>query len=106
MNEMINVDFSRAKLHAVGFRGLTLERVKLPEDAEHIVIKNVAATLDKLMSALKQQGDPTARKLTAFLEIDREWVPVNQTQKAINTQDLARIVGVEGVHRLHELLQQ
>lgn len=105
-NGMINVDFSRAKLRAVGFRGLTLERVKLPEDAEHIVLRNVVATLDKLIAALQQQGDTTARKLTAFLNIDRKWVPLNQMQQVINMKDLAESVGVEGVHRLHELLRQ
>jgi len=105
-NEMVNVDFSRAKLHAVAFRGLTLDRVNLPADADHIVIRDVAATLDRLLSALKQQGDTTAKKLAAFLNIDREWIPPDQAQKAINTQDLARVTGVEGVRRLRELLQQ
>ncbi len=104
-NEMINVDFSGAKLHDVGFRGLALDQVKLPEDAEHIVIVNVVATLDKLISALKQQNDTIAMKLTAFLNIDRKWIAPNQAQKVINTQDLVEIVGVDGVHRLRELLR-
>lgn len=105
-NEMVNVDFSRTKLHDVAFRGLALDRVKLPEDDEHIVIKNVVASLDRLISALKQQSDTTAKKLTAFLNIDRKWVVPNQAQKVINTQDLAETIGVEGVHRLRELLSQ
>lgn len=103
-NEMDNVDFSRANLRDVGFRGLTLDRVKFPEDAEHVVIKDVAATLDRLISASKQQGDTTAKKLTAFLNIDREWVTPSQAQKVINMQDLAETIGLEGVHRLRELL--
>lgn len=105
-NEMVNVDFSRAKLHDVGFRGLTLDRVKLPQDADHIVIKNVPATLDKLIAALKQQGDTTAKQLTAFLNIDRKWIAPNQAQGVINTQDLAETISEDGVNRLRELLRQ
>jgi len=104
-NEMVNVDFSRAKLHDIGFRGLTLDRVKLPEDTDHIVIKNVDITLDRLTAALKHQDDTTAKKLTAFLNIDRKWIAPNQVQKVINVQDLADTVGREGVNRLRELLQ-
>lgn len=105
-NEMINVDFSRTKLHDVGFRGLTLDRVKLPQDADHIVIKNVLATLDKLIAALKQEGDATAQQLIAFLNIDRKWTMPDQAQRAINTQDLEETIGVEGVDRLRALLRQ
>jgi uncharacterized protein YjbI with pentapeptide repeats len=105
-NEMVNVDFSRAKLHDVGFRGLTLDRVKLPQDDNHIVIRNVPATLDKLIAALKQQGDILAKQLTAFLNIDRKWVVPNQAQAVINVQDLAETLGDAGVNRLRELLRQ
>lgn len=105
-NEMINVDLSRAKLHDVSFRGLALDRVRLPEDAEHIVIKNVPATLDKLIAALKQQGDTLAKQLTAFLNIDRKWIVPNQAQAVINVQDLAETLGDAGVNRLRELLRQ
>lgn len=105
-NEMINVDFSRAKLHDVGFRGLVLDRVKLPEDADHIVIRNVPTTLDKLIVVLKQQGDALGQQLAAFLNIDRKWVAPNQAQAVINVQDLAETLGDEGVNRLRELLRQ
>lgn len=75
-NKMINVDFSRAVLHAVAFRGLNLDRVKLPEDSSHIVIRrDVPATLDWLSTTLQQQSDATASKLNTFLNIDREWIP-------------------------------
>lgn len=103
-NEMLNVDFSQAKLHDVGFRGLTLDQVKLPDDSGHIVIRNVAATLNRLIGALNQQSDTTAKKLLAFLNIDREWRPPNQVQMVINLEDLAETVGDEGVDRLRELM--
>jgi uncharacterized protein YjbI with pentapeptide repeats len=105
-NEMINVDLSRAKLHDVSFRGLMLDRVKLPDDAEHIVIRNVPITLDKLIAVLKQQGDALGKQLVAFLNIDRKWVVPNQAQAVINVQDLEDALGDAGVKRLRELLEQ
>lgn len=103
-NEMLNVDFRQAKMHDIGFRGLTLEHVKLPNDSDHIVIRNVAATLNGLIGTLNQQGDTTAKKLIAFLNIDREWRPLDQFQMVINLEDLAETVGDEGVDRLRELM--
>ena len=103
-NEMMNVDFSRAQLHDVGFRGLTLDRVKLPQDSDHIVIRDVQATLDRLIAKLKQQGDTTGKQLAAFLDIDRKWIPPDRVQGVINIQDLEETVGVEGANRLRELL--
>jgi uncharacterized protein YjbI with pentapeptide repeats len=105
-NEMINVDFSRAKLHDVSFRGLTLDKVKLPQDAAHIVIKDFPATVDKLIATLKQQGDTTAKKLVDFLNVDRRWIAPDQAQGVINAEDLAETVGLDGLTRLRELLRQ
>jgi uncharacterized protein YjbI with pentapeptide repeats len=103
-NKMIDVDFSRAELHYVAFRGLTLDRVKLPEDRNHVVLRNVADTLDRLTAALQAKGDPTAMKLAAFLNIGRKWVPANQAQKVINIKDLVETVGEEGRDMLLGLL--
>jgi uncharacterized protein YjbI with pentapeptide repeats len=105
-NEMLNVDFSQAKLHDVGFRGLTLEQVKLPDDSDHILIRNVTVTLNRLIGTLNQQDDATAKKLVAFLNIDKEWRPAGQVQTVINIEDLAETVGDEGVDRLRGLLGQ
>jgi fluoroquinolone resistance protein len=99
-NEMVNVDFSRAILRDVGFRGLSLDRVRLPEDSEHILIKNFVSALDKAIDALKGQEDGTARKLVAFLEICRKWAPPNQVQGIINIQDLTEVAGEVGVRNL------
>ena len=41
-NEMIDVDFSRATLRDVEFRGLTLDRVRLPNDPDHIILLSIA----------------------------------------------------------------
>src|SRR5439155_22335378 len=74
-NEMVNVDFSRAKLRWVEFRGLKLDRVRLPSDREHLVIRDFATVLDRLMDALRQQGDRTAKMLIAVFEGYRKWAP-------------------------------
>lgn len=99
-NEMINVDFSRAQLRAVGFRGLTMDRVKLPHDANHIVIRNFASALDRMIAIFKQQQDNTAKMLVAFLNIYRKWAVPDQKQGVINAQDLAEAVGEDAVERL------
>ncbi len=98
-NEMVNVDFSRARLKHVGFRGLLLDRVRLPKDDEHIVLENFAATLIRLAATLEQQSDPIAKKLVAFIGLKRKWAVPNQAQGYINVTDLADVVGEEGVKR-------
>jgi uncharacterized protein YjbI with pentapeptide repeats len=98
-NEMINVDFSHAKLRQVGFRGLTLDRVQLPQDAEHVVIRNFASALDETIDVLKRQEDTAARKLIAFLQIRRNWADLGQTQGVVNLKDLEGVAGEEGVRR-------
>jgi uncharacterized protein YjbI with pentapeptide repeats len=85
-NEMVNVDFSRAKFRWVEFRRLTLERVRLPNDREHIVI------------------DDFATVLVAIFEIGLRWA-VPKARGSLNTQDLAE-AGEDAVERVLELLHQ
>lgn len=98
-NEMVNVDFTRAKLRSVGFRNLVLDRVRFPQDSEHIVIKNFARSIDQMTEMLSRQNDVTAKKLIAFIRIDREWLLPNQAQGVINIRQMADLVGEEGVQR-------
>ena len=105
-NEMINVDFRRAKLRYVEFRGLSLDRVLLPSDDEHIVIKNYPGALDRVIAVLQQRNDMPSRKLVAYLGILRKWAAPNQVQGVINTKDLVEVAGVEGMNCVRELLRQ
>jgi hypothetical protein len=105
-NEMINVDFSRAQLRDVSFRGLTLERVTLPEDEHHLVIEDYGALLRDLVPTLRQQGDDVARRLLAFLEMETQWLPEATTRTVINLEDLEDTAGREGVDRLLQLLRK
>ena len=59
--QMINVDFRRAQLHDVGFRGLSMDKVIFPEDGDHVVIDDYPAVLERMVCILLGQGDRTAR---------------------------------------------
>lgn len=104
-NDMVNVDFTHASLRHVSFRGLTLDRVRFPNDADHIVIKDPGATVDRLVGILQQQGDSTSLKLAAFLNIGRKWLESSQAQKVINKRDLTEAVGPTGLQMLLKLLR-
>jgi uncharacterized protein YjbI with pentapeptide repeats len=103
-NEMLNIDFSLAKLRWVEFRGLTLEGVRLPKDREHVVIKDFASALDEMIGILGQQADETARVLVAIFQGARKWSPQNATG-VLNTQDLTE-AGEGAVERVLGLLHQ
>jgi len=103
-NEMINVDLSQTRLRDVEFRGLTLDRVRLPDDANHIVIEDFAGTLDRLLSALTQQHDEPAKILTAYLSAYRKWT-VQGARGVLNKQDLEDI-GPGIAERLVQLLEE
>jgi len=103
-NEMVGIDFSNAKLRDVEFRGLSLDRVRLPDDAAHIMINDFPGVLDKLISVFRQQGDETARSLVAFLGVYRKWTVPN-ARGVLNKQDLADIAP-DAVERVVGLLQQ
>jgi uncharacterized protein YjbI with pentapeptide repeats len=103
-NEMVDVDFSRAKLRDVEFRGLTLDRVRFPEDIEHLVMRDFSNILDRMINALADQGDETARLLIAFLSAYRKWT-VPGAHGVLNKQDLAE-AGPDAVERVVGLLDQ
>jgi len=98
-NEMVNVDFTGSRLRHVSFRGLTLDRVRLPSDSEHVVIKHPASTLDRMTETFQQEGDTIAKKLVALIANRRRWVVSEQTQAVVNLEDLHDVVGDEGVQR-------
>lgn len=105
-NEMVNVDFSHARLRDVGFRGLTLDRVRLPQDSDHIIVKNPTKTLPRIVDALSTEGDSEAKKLIAIINIDLKEAPPNRAQAVISVPDVAEVVGEEGVKRLIALISE
>jgi uncharacterized protein YjbI with pentapeptide repeats len=103
--EMINVDFSSAKLRNVEFRGLCLEGVRLPSDSEQILVKNFSVVLDKLIDALERQGDRTAKILVAGFQVNRQWAHPGGPG-VLNMRDLAEEVGEDAEERVVELLRR
>lgn len=102
-NEMLNVDFSRAKLRWVEFRGLSLDSVHLPSDQDHIIIEDFASALDRLIAILKSEPDETSRVLLAILEVYRKWAPP-VGRGVLNRRDLAE-EGEELANRFLTLLR-
>jgi uncharacterized protein YjbI with pentapeptide repeats len=94
-NEMLRVDFSRAKLRWVEFRGLDLESVRFPEDDEHIVLNDYRAALGRLLDTLKCRTDLAGRRLASALEMARKWAGPRQQRGVLNTRDLFEMCGTE-----------
>ena len=103
-NEMQDIDFSRAKLRWVEFRGLSLKQVHFPVDPDHVIIQNGPTVLDKLIDTLKKQGDKTARILVAAFEVERKWAAPGAFC-ILNKLDLAQ-AGEDAISRVMELLEQ
>ena len=103
-NEMKDVDFSRTRLLDVEFRRLSLDRVLLPNDAEHIVINDFGNVLDRVIAALRVQGDETARLLLAYLNVTRRWAPPIG-RGVLNLQSLSA-AGEDAPERIASLVRQ
>ncbi|SDZ21444.1 Uncharacterized protein YjbI, contains pentapeptide repeats [Micromonospora pattaloongensis] len=52
-NPMTDIDFSRAELHDVEFRGLRLDRVTLPRGDGHVIVRNYRCVLERGIERLK-----------------------------------------------------
>jgi hypothetical protein len=92
-NEMRNVDFTRAKLLWVGFRGLNLDTVRFPEDAEHIILNDYPSQLDLLLRIFGNRIDTPSQALAAGLEVQRKWLGPKQRRGVLNTNDILEIGG-------------
>ncbi len=105
-NEMTEVDFTRAKLRHVAFRGLSLATVKLPNDSDHIVINDYTNVLHSLLGRIQLQSKAIDAKIASYLKIRlRSSIP-NQAQGVLNMLDLAEIAGEEAPGRLRKLLEK
>jgi hypothetical protein len=105
-NEMSNVDFSRAKLHDVGFRGLVLDQVKLPHDDEHVIIADFSVTIDRLVQLLdEEENSVSAKKLIGFLNIGKQWIPP-RAPRIVNLRDLEETAGQVAVDLLRRVIQK
>jgi uncharacterized protein YjbI with pentapeptide repeats len=103
-NEMIDVDFRRAKLRWVEFRGLDLETVRFPEDDDHIIVNDYPKTLDRLLEAFQGRTDLASRRLANVFAMSRKWAGSKQRRGVLNKNDLLQIGGEEGLSRVLEIL--
>lgn len=94
-NPMEDVDFSKAELRWVEFRHLDLDRVRLPEDENHIVLKNYGCVLRRALAAARQSERPSSRALTAVLENRLKWIGPRQEIGVFNRLDFRKSGGVE-----------
>jgi pentapeptide repeat protein len=96
-NEMLRVDFSRAQLRSVEFRGLDLGDVYFPTDPDHILLNEYPQTLDRLLQSLRGRTDMASKKLAAAIGVDRKWAGPRQRRGILNKNDLLEIGGEDGL---------
>lgn len=96
-NRMLHVDFTRARLRSVEFRGLDLDTVKLPDDNEHIIVHDYARTLDRALATLKERPDMGSKQLAAYLGIARKWAGQSQKRGIFDRAGLIEASSEEAV---------
>jgi len=96
-NEMKGVDFSRAKLRFVEFRGLDLEDVRLPVDDDHILLKPYRGILERLIQTFAGKTDKVSKALTGNFEFKLKWAGPRQVQGVVNKNDLLEVGGEEAL---------
>ena len=103
-NEMKDVDLSRAKLRWAAFRGLDMDRVQWPEDGEHLLIRDYARTLTRVIDTFKGRTDLGSKGFTAVFSDMKKWVGPKQTVGIISKADVLDIAGEAGLRELIGLL--
>jgi uncharacterized protein YjbI with pentapeptide repeats len=93
VNEMMNVDMIDAELKHVEFRGLDLDKVRLPLNEAHIVIPDYKETLQRAIAAYQNHESASFRSLSAYLECMLEWAGPNQRSGILHRDSMNRLVG-------------
>ena len=83
-NPMEDVDFSQAQLRWVAFRRLNLDRVRLPESRDHLILKNYPCVLRKALAAVKDDESLHGRGLSRVLANYLKWAGPNQQVGVLN----------------------
>jgi len=97
-----DVDFSDAQLRWCDFRGVDLDRVTFPNDADHLIITDPKCSLAKAIAASSPPG-PGEAGLVAILENGLEWVG-EQRRTVLNRRDFVESAGDEAARTLVEVL--
>jgi uncharacterized protein YjbI with pentapeptide repeats len=96
-NQMKRVDFSQARLRWCAFRGLDLDEVLLPQDDEHIVLRDYPLVLSALLERYENRSEPGWKRFCAVLADCQKWLGPSQTVGVINKADLLEMVGDDNV---------
>lgn len=105
LNEMLRVDFTRACLRSVEFRGLDLSDVCFPTDTDHILLNDYPQSLDRLLQGLRVRTEMASKKLAAYLTVYRKWAGPGQRQGVLNKNDLLEIGGEDGLRIVEEIIE-
>ncbi len=103
-NVMDEVDFREADFRAVEFRGLDLDRVALPADSNHIIVRGIRKKIGLMLDLLRTRPQTKARVLIADLEHVQKWLGANQDQAVFNRSDLVAFSGEEGLKLFEDVL--
>jgi uncharacterized protein YjbI with pentapeptide repeats len=99
-NEMRGVDLRRARLKHVEFRGLDMSEVLWPEGADHLIVEDYPATLDRALQAIKGRNDLASKRLGVVLSMKRKWAGPRQKLGVLSKPDLIEAGGPEAVAEL------
>lgn len=105
-NPMEDVDFSKAQLRWCAFRRLNLDRVLLPRDRHHLIVRNYRCVLEKAIAELEDHQSLTGRGLKRVLENDLKWIGPQQEIGVFNDLDFLEAWGPEGQQFATELLRR
>lgn len=94
-NPMDDIDFSGAHLRRVEFRHLNLDRVRFPEDDDHILLKNYGCVLQKAIAAARSSQHPSSKALIAVLQNRLKWIGPKQQIGVFNRLDFRKSGGIE-----------
>jgi uncharacterized protein YjbI with pentapeptide repeats len=104
-NEMLRVDFTRANLRSVEFRGLDLSDVCFPMNPDHILLNAYPQSLDRLLQELRDRTEMGSKKLAAYLSVYRKWTGPKQSKGVLNKNDLLEIGGEDGLKVVLEMIK-
>lgn len=102
-NQMTGVDFTRATLRWVEFRGLDLRNVHLPSGNKHLVLTDYKSALQKLCNFFGARTDLHSRKLQAFFSAYLKHAP--EKSRSISVISKKDIVEVAGEAALDEVIR-
>ena len=105
-NDMRGVDFSRARLRSVEFRGLDLKEVKWPTNDDQLVIPEYVQALDRALRMLAGRAEPGAKNARVLLEMQRRWAGPAQWEGIVSRRELVAAAGRKLAEELIGVLRQ